>query len=393
MTSDFSDIILSVFKKEALKRLVFSRPFEKEAAIKVSARLCSHRGKRILAIEYSLADNTVAQKNINEDELKKVIDPLLSMYKQVNLITTLGNAERKLSNDRKQTLLGADKLYRKLEGDVLNFEATIEALDKKKEYILDGKEPFLFSLGISDRSGRVHDKKQGKFRQICRFTEHISDIYEKLPQDNELLVYDLCCGKSYLGFAVYHYLTVIRKRQVNMLSVDLKSETVKRCEMIAKELGFNGMHFICDDIRNLPKNKNPDLVLSLHACDIATDIVLDSAMELKAKVILSTPCCHRYLNDKINAPQLSFVTDFPHLKNKLCEVLTDSIRLARLRAHGYKVSAIELTDPDDTPKNTLLRAIRVKTDETSINDAKAEYEKILSFVLGDNKNTYLNEIG
>ncbi len=389
--NDFSSLIISSFSYEILKKLVFSRPVSAASASKISARLCSHRGKRILALEYSLPDNTVAQRNIKEEELSEFLPPLLSEYKQINLITTLGDAERKLSG-KGEVSLGADKLFRKMSGGVLKFESAIESLDRQKDYIFDGTEAFLYALGITDKSGRIHDKKQGKFRQICRFTEHVADIYERLPRSGELLVYDLCCGKSYLGFAVYHYLTKIKGRRVNMLGVDLKGETIKKCEMIAREARFDGMRFIADDIRNLPKDRNPDLVLSLHACDIATDIVLDSAAALDAKIILSTPCCHRYLNDKISSPDLRFVTDFPHLSCKLCEVLTDAIRLARLKSFGYKVAALELTDPDDTPKNTLIRAIRVKMSDEELERARSDYEKILKFVLGESASDYLKEI-
>ncbi len=390
MTSDIKALIIKAFGSEVMKKLVFSRPTSPDAAKKISGRLCAHRGRRILALEYSLPDDTVAQRNVGEGELSTYIDSVLNAYRQVNLITTLGDAERKFSKDGKEVLLGADKLERKLSAQRPEFESAIEALDNKKERLLCGDEPFLFALGISDKSGRVHDKKQGKFRQICRFLEHIADIYEKLPNDGEITVFDLCCGKSYLGFAVYHYLTQVRGRCVRMLGVDLKGETVRRCELLARELNFTGMNFISGDIRELPRDEKPNLVLSLHACDIATDIVLDSAAALGADVILSTPCCHRYLNDKINAESLSFVTEYPHLKGKLCEVLTDAIRLARLRSFGYKVAALELTDPDDTPKNTLLRAVRsqgVNTDE-----AREEYEKILEFVLGDKRKSYLSEI-
>ena len=392
MRSDFLSLAELAFKRQVLRKVIFSRPADASQPRKVSGRLCAHRGQRILALEYSLPDDTVSQKNVREDTLFATLSELFLNYRQVNLLTELGDAERKLSKDGREVLLGADKLLRKLDGVQENFERAIEALDKKKSYIFDGTEPFFAALGISDKSGRVHDKKQGKFRQINRFVEHISDVYEKLPEDTDLLVYDLCCGKSYLGFAVYHYLVGIKNRRVRMLGVDLKGETVKRCESIARELGFSGMRFITDDIRNLPKNEKPDLVLSLHACDIATDIVLDTAASLGASVILSTPCCHRYLNDKVETPELRFITDYPHLRNKLCEALTDGIRLARLRASGYSVAALELTDPDDTPKNTLIRAVK----QNGINDGefqryKSEYEQILSFVLGDKKDSYLSE--
>ena len=153
------------------------------------------------------------------------------------------------------------------------------------------------------------------------------------------------------------------------------------------------MTFIAGDISETPKNHAPDLVISLHACDIATDIVLDTAIELKAKIILSTPCCHRYLNDKINNKELAFVSDYPHLKNKLCEAITDGIRIARLRFAGYETSALELTDPENTPKNTLIRAVlKENTQESIISERKAEYERILSYILGDGAKDYLKEI-
>ena len=131
------------------------------------------------------------------------------------------------------------------------------------------------------------------------------------------------------------------------------------------------------------------MVISLHACDIATDIVINKAAELGAKVILSTPCCHRHINDKISNPALSFVTDYPHLCNKLGDVLTDAIRVARLEAAGYSVSALELVDPDDTPKNTLIKAIKRGEAKEA---AKERYDAILDFVLGEKKSEYLRNI-
>ena len=389
MKSDFLSLVKAAYNRQALRKIIFSRPQNKDLPSKVSGRLCAHRDRVILALEYALKDDTVKQKNVRTDELEGELSVLLSNYKQVNLLTELGDAERKIAKDGREVLLGTEKLERKLADEAMPFERAIEMLDKKKTYIFSGDESFLIALGISDKSGKVHDKKQGKFRQINRFVEHISDVYDKLPNDGELLIYDLCCGKSYLGFAVYHYLAFIKSRKVRMLGVDLKGETVKRCEGIARELGFCGMRFIVDDIRNLPKDERPDLVLSLHACDVATDVVIDTAAELGATVILSTPCCHRYLNDKISSPALKFVTEYPHLRNKLCEAITDAIRLARLKAYGYKVSALELTDPDDTPKNTLLRAVKGNFCEKDVRNAQSEYREILDFVLGDGACDYL----
>ena len=389
---DFLELAVRAFKKEVLKKLIFSRPKDSEV-LKVSARLCSHRGKRILALEYSLPGNTVSQKNVREEDLQSEISELMSSYKQANLITTLGDTEWKISKGGKEVLLGGDALKRKLDGKALLFESAIEALDKKKNYILSGKEDFLITLGISDKSGRVHDKKQGKFRQINKFLEHIDSIYDKLPKENKILIYDLCCGKSYLSFAVYYYLTAVKGREVELLGIDLKRDVITWCDSVARELGYYGMRFVCDDISNTPCGVTPDMVISLHACDVATDIVINRAIELGAKVILSTPCCHKYLNDKIKASELSFVTEYPHIRNKLCEAITDAIRLARLSANGYKVSALELTDPENTPKNTLLRAVRESAVSCeALKERMDSYNDILSFVLGDGKDLYLKEI-
>ncbi|MBQ8371680.1 MAG: SAM-dependent methyltransferase [Clostridia bacterium] len=389
---EFADILLRAFDAEIIKKLIFSRPRSGEIS-KISARLVAHRGRKMMALEYSLPGNTVSHKNLGREELEGEISAILDGYSQANLLTTLGDVEWKISNKGKCALLGADKLQRKLDGDAPSFEKAIEALDNKKNYILRGDEDFLIRLGVSDKSGRVHDKRQGKFRQINRFLEHIDDIYTKLPAEGELTVYDLCCGKSYLSFAVYYFLHILKGRRVSMLGIDLKRDVIDWCSLTARELGYNGMRFVYDDVRNTPKGVRPDMVISLHACDVATDIVINSAAELGARVILSTPCCHRYLNDKIAARELLFVTEHPHLKNKLCEALTDALRLSRLKSLGYDVSALELTDPDDTPKNTLIRAIRrERVGAGELDSLRAEYDRLVGFVLGDGKDNYLKGI-
>jgi hypothetical protein len=384
----FIETVKLSFEREIIKKLVFSRPKTSEIS-KVSARLVLHKGRKMLALEYNLPGNTVSHKNVGGDGLSKILTELIGEYSQANLITTIGDVEWKLSKSGKEALLGADKLKNKLSGDTKTFEAAFEALDNKKNYILSGNEDFLIKLGISDSSGRVHDKRQGKFRQINRFLEIVEDVMCELPKSGDITVYDLCCGKSYLSFAVYYYLTVVKGRQVNMLGIDLKRDCIRWCQELAITLGYDGMTFVTDDVRNTPKGVTPDMVISLHACDIATDIVINRAIELGTKVILSTPCCHRHINDKISAGELSFVTDYPHLCNKLGDVLTDAIRVARLEANGYAVAALELVDPDDTPKNTLIKAIKRRGVDA---EKQKRYDTILDFVLGDKKSEYLKDI-
>ena len=390
--TEFLSLVKRSFEKETLKKLVFSRPDGSEVS-KISGRLVAHRGKRLLAMEYSLPGNTVSHKNLGEDILESELLTLIKSYRQVNLITQIGDAEYKRSKEGKEVILGGDNLKRKLEGISPAFESAIEALDKKKNYILSGNEEFLKRLGISSSDGRVHDKKQGKYRQINRFLEHIENIYPKLPEKGEIRIYDLCCGKSYLSFAVYYYLTAVKGRQVYLYGADLKRDVIIWCEGLARELGYSGMHFEVCDILKIAPDEKPDMVISLHACDIATDIVLDTAMRLDAKISLSTPCCHKYLNGKVVAEELKFVTDYPHISNKLCEAITDALRLARLKAGGYNVSALELTDPENTPKNTLIKAVKSsKMSEKERQKHENEYRSMLSFVLGEGADKYLSEI-
>jgi hypothetical protein len=256
--------------------------------------------------------------------------------------------------------------------------------NKEKKHILSGNEPFLMLLGVSDSNGRVYDKKQAKFRQINRFLEIIRDVEDKLPTDS-IRICDLCCGKSYLSFAVYHYFANVKKYNVSMTGIDLKPDVIEYCSDTAKKLGFDGLEFICGDINDYTTDNIPQLVISLHACDIATDIVLCKAAEWQTDVILSTPCCHHELNHNISSPALSFITDYSMLRQKLCDAATDALRLCRLEAEGYTTSAIELIDPEETPKNIMLRAIRKKNfkkDSKAALDAKKRYLDAKAFLCG-----------
>ncbi len=374
--------------REVMRKLVFSRPFSKEGPTKVSCRAVCHRSQRFFSLEYTIGD-TVSQKNVKFEEGYSLFQTLLDTYQQVNLITSLGDVEYKVSKSGKCVLLGDGALEKKLSGDLTGFAIAPESLQRQKNYILKGDEPFLYVLGISDKSGRVHDKKQGKFRQINRFLEYFNQVYENLPKEGTLTIYDLCSGKSYLSFAVYHHLTNNLHRTVNLLAIDLKADVISACEGYAKEVGFSGMHFLCDDVKNTPKDISPDLVISLHACDVATDIVLACAVSLSAKVILSTPCCHRELSRKIACAPLAFATKFGKLSDKICEGLTDGLRLLYLEGYGYTTNAYELVDPEDTPKNTLLVAVKKKKEDEK---KKKEYYDTLHFLLGDGSTSYLKGI-
>lgn len=394
-----AELVLLTAEKEVLRRFVLSKPKAAGSLRKVSARLSVRRGQKILFFEESYAGGRVRQFALSPDEILPTLPGMMENYLQADLSTPLGDAVLLRSKKGTETLRGESNLRRALgQTDGSFLPSTLTSLDREPRRILSGKEPFLFALGVTDERGRVHDKRQPKFRQINRFLELVSDVYDELPgTDSPLLVYDLCCGKSYLSFALYHYLTAVRGRRVEMLCVDLKADVIAFCEGVARDAGFlftedgSGMVFRAADIRRLPRDRRPDLVVSLHACDTATDVVLSAAAELRAKVILSTPCCHRYLDRKIVSPELSFVTRHPKLRGKLAEALTDGLRGLRLEAAGYEVTAAELVDPDDTPKNTVLRAI-LREDSVKMREAELAYGAAKRFLLGDGADSYLCDL-
>lgn len=185
-----------------------------------------------------------------------------------------------------------------------------------------------------------------------------------LPTDRPIVIYDLCCGKSYLTFAVYYYFAVIKGIETEMFGVDLKKDVIDYCAEVADRQGFDGLSFVCANINEYRPPKKPDMVISLHACDIATDFVLSNAVRWNTEIILSTPCCHHEMAEQLKRSQdddlrgrLDFIIRHPFIKQKLCDILTDSLRIKRLEACGYSVSALELIDPDETPKNLMIRAV------------------------------------
>ena len=393
-----AQLVLLTAEREQLRRFVLSKPVRADLPKKVSGRLSVRRGRKILFFEEAYPGGRVRQFALSTDEIGETLPGMMENYLQADLSTPVGDAVLLRSKKGTETLRGEANLRRALDENGAPLFSTVTQLDREPKRILKGDEPFLFALGVSDERGRVHDKRQPKFRQINRFLELVSDIYAELPTgDAPLLVYDLCCGKSYLSFALYHYLTAVKGRRVEMLCVDLKADVIAFCRGVARDAGFLagedgcGMVFRAMDIRLLPRDRRPDLVVSLHACDVATDVVLDAAAGLKAKVILSTPCCHRYLDRKIKSPELAFVVRHPKLRGKLAEALTDALRCLRLEAAGYEVTAAELVDPDDTPKNTVLRAV-LRGDPAKMQAAAANYEAAKKFVLADGADAYLTDI-
>ena len=379
---------------ETLKKAVFSKPSGGEVT-KATVTLKSISGETLLQIESFHSDNKAKHQNIKIGDDQALIS-LIEGFSQINLITTAGDCELKRSKNGKTTLLRGDKLEKALFGDGngtprVFAKVTPTSNNKNKNYILKGDEPFLKLLEVSDKNGRIYDKKQAKFRQINRFLELVRDVEAHLPAEGVLRICDLCCGKSYLSFAVYHYFAVIRGREVRMTGVDLKSDVIEYCQSVADKLGFSGLEFLCGDVNLYNTEDKVNMVVSLHACDVATDIVIDKAIEWQADVILSTPCCHHEMNRLLNCDALSFISDYSMLRQKLSDAATDALRLKLMEANGYDCAALELIDPEETPKNIMLRGIRKPNFDKNSEKARRaieEYRRAYTFLTGLEKNRW-----
>ncbi|MBR7184285.1 MAG: SAM-dependent methyltransferase [Clostridia bacterium] len=366
-----------------LRRLVLSKSDDR-TVLRTVVTLKKIGGREMLQAESFLADNKAVHRNFAD---ASALCELLGGYAQINLLTTVGDCEYKRAKSGREVLLGGDKLSAQLSAEG-GATVAVEGNNRDKNYLLRGDEPFLIELGISAADGRIHDKKRPKFRQICRFLEQVRDIEPHLPAKGRITIADLCCGKSYLSFAVYHYFAVLRGREVEMVGVDLKPDVVAFCAETAAHLGYAGLRFVCGDVAKYDEPIRPDLVISLHACNTATDLVLTRAIDWSAKVILSTPCCHHELNQTLNCPEMAFIARHSMLRQRFCEAATDALRLTRLEAAGYSASALEFIDPEDTPKNILLRAVKrgeSAADLAAARRAAAEYAAARAFLLGENK--------
>ena len=379
--SEIAELIYTAAGKKALKKAVFSKPeYSDEIKTVLTPKLIGRR--YMLQAETFTKDSKAKHFNFIPED-RKAIEKLAGSHSQINIITAAGECEFRRSRSGKTTVRAGKTLLNALQS-YCKEEISPSQNNRSKQYILKGDEPFLILLGISGQNGRVYDKRQAKFRQINKFLEFIKDTESLLPKDKKLVIRDLCCGKSYLTFAVYHYFTQIARREVSMTGVDLKSDVISECSDIARRLHFDSLDFLCLDISEYSDNTVPDMVLSLHACDTATDIVLDKASQLGAKVILSTPCCHHELNRLINCPELSFITEHSMLRQKFCEAATDALRLKKLESEGYKVTAFEFIDPEETPKNIMLKAVKISDSGTPRAKAAAErYSTARKYLLGE----------
>lgn len=301
-----------------------------------------------------------------------------------NVVTRTDTEEITLLTNKKGK---TTELHRKLAAPVISTGSTTSPLKilpaKKKNYLLpEGRPvPFLVLLGIMNDEGKVISSRYDKFRQINRFLEFIDDILpefsDKTTAGQPLRIADFGCGKSYLTFAVHYYLTEIRHIPCEIEGLDLKEEVITYCNDMAKKLGLQNMIFHTGNIADYSGQHNPDIVITLHACDTATDYALKYAVEREARAILSVPCCQHQINTQLQKQDKATASEIPSeltpllkwgiIREKFSSLVTDALRGEWLEQQNYKVQMLEFIDMEHTPKNILIRAVKKSTGKDTTN--------------------------
>lgn len=234
--------------------------------------------------------------------------------------------------------------------------------NRKKRYIIEEGTavPFMIDLGVMTESGKIIRTRYDKYRQINRFLEFIEDILPELPTDRTVHIIDFGCGKSYLTFAMYYYLKVLKHYDIRITGLDLKQKVIEDCQALADQYGYDGLQFLCGDIADYNGTDEVDMVVTLHACDTATDYALYKAVKWHASVILSVPCCQHELNRKMQCETLSGAFQYGLIKERTAALMTDAMRGQLLEMKGYKTQLLEFIDMEHTPKNILIRGVKSK---------------------------------
>lgn len=232
--------------------------------------------------------------------------------------------------------------------------------NRKKQYILEEgiPVPFLIDLGIQTMDGKIVHARYDKFKQINRFLEFIEDILPTLPKGETVRILDFGCGKSYLTFAMYYYLHCLKEYDVEITGLDLKEDVIENCNRLSRQYGYEKLMFLKGDIADYEMQDRVDMVVTLHACDTATDYALAKAVRWNVKVILSVPCCQHEINRQIHNKELASVLRYGIIKERMSALITDAVRAELLEALGYETGILEFIEMEHTPKNLLIRAVR-----------------------------------
>ena len=323
------------------------RKKEPDVPSRVRIRPVEIRGERVFQATATVGTKAIHKNYTLEEVLPYVEASLTDGFSQLQIQGQMKDGAVLVSKKGKQTI--KTRPHEALE------PVKIQSHNRVKQYIL--KEgipvPFLVDLGVMNKEGKVHTHSYDKFKQINRFLEFIEDILPSLQKDREVTILDFGCGKSYLTFAMYYYLKELKGYDVNIIGLDLKEDVIKKCSGLARKYGYEKLHFLQGDIADYEGVNKVDMVVTLHACDKATDYALAKAVEWDAEVILSVPCCQHELNYRIQNDLLEPVLKYGILKERMSALITDGIRAELLESEGYHTQILEFIDMEHTPKKLL----------------------------------------
>lgn len=330
---------------------VLSNPRDREKASRIKVRPLLNKGKRIYQIE-TFRNKQAFHENLAEKEALESILVCMQNMRQMQFDTTLYSYVILVSKKGKVTV------KRRVRKEPAKQKPLTH--NRKKQYILEEgvPVPFLIDLGVMTPEGRIVHARFDKFRQINRFLEFIEDVLPELPRNRELTILDFGCGKSYLTFAMYYYLHELKGYDVRVTGLDLKSEVIRSCNELSARYGYEKLRFSEGNIADYIGTDEADMVVTLHACDTATDYALARAVHWNAKVILSVPCCQHELNRQIENEILAPVLDYGLIKERMAALVTDALRARYLEREGYQVQILEFIDMEHTPKNILIRGVK-----------------------------------
>ncbi|MGN9171897.1 class I SAM-dependent methyltransferase [Lachnospiraceae bacterium HCP1S3_A8] len=347
------------FLDEQLGQIILSNSRRKEEVSKVRVRPLLLQEKLVFQVE-EFRGKQAFHQNLMKDEAYEYLQNAMSdTFRQMELASAKGSAQILVSKNGKMTV--KVKKNRPVKGQAkIQAPSTLLDHNRKKKYVLEeGKPiPFLQDLGVMTADGRIVHSRYDKFRQINRFLEFVQDILPKLPKGREINIIDFGCGKSYLTFAMYYYLKELNGFDIRVIGLDLKQDVIDHCNQLARKYGFEKLAFYHGDIASYEGVDQVDMVVTLHACDTATDYALAKAVRWNASVILSVPCCQHELNRQMKNDMLEPVLQYGLLKERMAALYTDGIRAEILENHGYRTQILEFIDMEHTPKNVLIRAVK-----------------------------------
>lgn len=355
-------LLQRILNKE-LQQIILSNSRHPEQIQKVKIRPVLIR-EELLFQETAYRGTQVFHENFTAEQLTdRICTALQEQFRQGEFTAKTLQATALVSKKGRLTLKVKNSgKVPQTEGTAASEQEERQALahNRAKHYVLEEGKPvdFLVGLGVQTPDGRITKARFDKFRQINRYLEFIEDVIDELPKDRTIRIIDFGCGKSYLTFAMYYYLHELQHRDIQVTGLDLKTDVIRHCNELAEKLGYDRLKFERGDISTYEGTDVADMVVTLHACDLATDYALDKAVKWGASVILAVPCCQHELNRQMQCDSLKPVLKYGIIKERMAALLTDALRADLLEQQGYETQILEFIDMEHTPKNLLIRAVK-----------------------------------